>query len=98
MNKKKIIVLGLIVGVFIISIFIQRNKIISLEEKVIQLENEQKENIASEITLENCPFCDGHPILQPVNQSFYIECEGCKLETNYFGSKYELIQYWNNRN
>ena len=98
MNKKKIIVLGLIVVVFIISIFIQRNKIISLEEKVVQLENEQKENIASEIMLENCPFCDGHPILQPVNQRFYIECESCEMRTDYFDSKYELVQYWNNRN
>ena len=98
MNNKKFIVLVLIFGVFIPSIFIQRNKIVSLEEEVIQLENEQKENIASEITLENCSLCEGHPILQPVNQSFYIECKDCKLRTNYFDSKYELIKYWNNRN
>ena len=98
MNNKKFIVLVLIFGVFIPSIFIQRNKIVSLEEEVIQLENEQKENIASEITLENCPLCEGHPILQLVNQSFYIECKDCKLRTNYFDSKYELIKYWNNRN
>lgn len=104
MNKKKILCISifmglvLIIGILIRSIFVQKNQIIQLEDNVIQLENEKKENMASEIVLENCPFCGGKAILQPVNQMFYIECEDCELQTNYFESKYELVQYWNNRN
>lgn len=93
MNNKyinKFILYSIIVFLVMLTM-IQRNKI-------VQLENEKKENIASEITLENCPFCDGEATIKQVNDSYYIKCEDCKLETNYFDSKYELVQYWNNRN
>lgn len=104
MNKKKILCisifmgLALVIGILVSLTFIQKNQIIQLEDNVVQLENEKKENMASEVVLENCPFCRGKAILQPINTSFYIECEDCELHTDYFDSKYELIQYWNNRN
>ena len=88
-KHNKIIIVGFIIGFLLGITIIQRLKIINLESN-------NKEDI--EITLENCPICEGHPILQQVNQSFYIECEDCELRTNYFDSKYELIKYWNNRN
>lgn len=48
--------------------------------------------------LEPCPLCSGNAIVQPVNDSFYIQCEDCKLKTTYFHSKEELVEYWNTRN
>ena len=62
--------------------------------KIIKLENEQK----VEIQLEICPLCDSNNIsINPVNDSFYIKCKKCDLQTDYFASKNNLIEYWNNR-
>ena len=48
-----------------------------------------------------CPIC-GHEVkLNPINDSFYIECDdflggrGCGLTTGYYESKNELIEKWN---
>ena len=48
-----------------------------------------------------CPIC-GHEVkLNPINDSFYIECDdflgesGCGLTTGYYKSKNELIEKWN---
>ena len=48
-----------------------------------------------------CPMC-GHEVkLNPINDSFYIECDdflgesGCGLTTGYYKSKNELIEKWN---
>ena len=93
MNNKhiKISVICFIIGFLLCTSIIQR-------AKIIQLETDNKENIETEFILENCPFCDGIAIIQQVNNSFYIECEECELHTNYYGSKKELVKYWNNRN
>ena len=54
-----------------------------------------------EPSLKPCPIC-GHKVkLNPVNDSFYIECkvymgnDGCGLKTGYYKSKNELIKQWN---
>lgn len=54
-----------------------------------------------EQTLDPCPIC-GHEVkLNPINDSFYIECDdflggrGCGLTTGYYKSKNELIEKWN---
>ena len=54
-----------------------------------------------EQTLDPCPMC-GHEVkLNPINDSFYIECDyflgesGCGLTTGYYKSKNELIEKWN---
>ena len=92
-NKKEVkkfaacIIIGLLIGIVIV----QRTKI-------IQFENDERQNIAEEIALEKCPFCNGKAVIQPVQDSFYIECEKCELHTDFFKSKEKLIRYWNNRN
>lgn len=48
-------------------------------------------------TLLNCPICHSKVELYPVRDSVYIECQGCKLCTDYFDSTEELVNYWNNR-
>ena len=57
-----------------------------------------------EQTLDPCPIC-GHEVkLNPINDSFYIECDnflgedGCGLTTGYYKSKNELIEQWNGMN
>ena len=47
--------------------------------------------------LEDCPLCGHEPELQPVNDSYYIECKFCGLKTKYYGSLQFLVNYWNNR-
>lgn len=42
-----------------------------------------------------CYLCGGTVKIQPVKNSFYIECVSCNLTTGYFKSKSELIKYWN---
>lgn len=57
--------------------------------------------VSDEIELNPCPMCGKDVELQPINDSFYIECEygigndGCGLHTGYYDSKMELISLWN---
>lgn len=63
-----------------------------LEQNIEQLENTIR---YEDVVLDNCPLCDGNAVVKPINDSFYIKCENCDLETNFFDSKSELIKYWN---
>jgi len=54
-----------------------------------------------EVNLLPCPIC-GHEVkLNPINDSFCIECDnflgedGCGLKTGYYDSKNELVEQWN---
>lgn len=55
-----------------------------------------------EQNLSPCPMCGNEVKLNPINDSFYIECDnflgedGCGLQTGYYNSKNELIEQWNN--
>ena len=49
------------------------------------------------VELEECPLCDGTAELNPVNDSYYIECKKCGLQTAYYGSLDMLVNYWNDR-
>lgn len=49
------------------------------------------------IELEECPLCDGNAKLNPINDSYYIECKKCGLQTDYYGSLDMLVNYWNDR-
>ena len=109
-NKKTIIVKLLYVFVLILSCIIgcfigefNRNKIERLKQLNEQLEQENKEleQTLEELKYENeilnpCPKCDNEVILYPVNDSFYIQCETCYLQTTYFSTSKKLIEYWNN--
>ena len=87
---------------------------ISVANENIESLNEELEyykSISSEdykgYELLNCPLCGYEDVnLNPINESFYIECpeghsynndNGCGLTTDYFDNKNELIEYWNTR-
>ena len=66
----------------------------------LQIQLEQCVELEEE-NLIPCPIC-GHEVkLNPINDSFYIECDdflgerGCGLRTGYYESKKELIEKWN---
>lgn len=67
-------------------------------EQCVEVEENLEENLIP------CPMC-GHEVkLNPINDSFYIECDkfsgedGCGLTTGYYKSKKELIEQWNRMN
>lgn len=68
-----------------------------LENKALRAENsELKQSHETETEeLAPCYLCGGNAKIQPVNDSFYIRCEDCGLETDFFKSKSDLIRYWN---
>ena len=93
MNKRQtiIFIVFFIIGYLLGTVIIQRFKIVELKQ------NQESINKNVEVTLEECPFCDGNANIQRVNDSFYIECDDCELHTDYFDSELELINYWNSR-
>lgn len=70
--------------------------------KINQLEHEnsylREIKMEEDIELAHCYLCNGTVKINPVNESFYIECNNCKLRTDFFDSKNELILYWNRTN
>jgi hypothetical protein len=66
----------------------------------LQVQLEQSIEV-EEQSLKPCPICGEEVKLNPVNDSFYIECsnffreDGCGLSTGYYDSKMELIEQWN---
>ena len=78
------------------TVLIENN--IELEDENTILKDENtilKENNIEEYELTSCHLCNGNVKIKPVNESFYIECEECKLRTDFFDSKSDLIKYWN---
>lgn len=52
-----------------------------------------------EIELNDCPMCESDKIIiNPVNNSFYIECNSCHMRTRYYESLINLLEYWNGEN
>lgn len=93
-NKINIIFAMLIIvfGLFLCSII----KIHQLKQENILLKKTYSEIYNEEkIELVPCYLCDGTVKIQPVNDSFYIECEKCELRTDFYKSKIDLITYWN---
>ena len=76
--------------------------IVGLRKRADDLQLDQCVEV-EEQALNPCPIC-GHKVkLNPINDSFYIECEnfgedGCGLTTGYYKSKNELIEQWNGMN
>lgn len=62
---------------------------------VFNLKRENDNLKTNGIKLNECYLCGGNVDLYPVNDSFYIKCEDCDLQTDYFDSKSDLIRYWN---
>lgn len=47
--------------------------------------------------LKGCPFCGGNGKMENENTSWYVECEQCHVESNYYDSKEEAADAWNFR-
>lgn len=103
MNKKLKVEIWQVICAFLISItallvaciFGLRKRADNLQTQLNQYKDE---------SLLPCPIC-GHEVkLNPINDSFYIECEkwmgsgGCGLTTGYYKSKNKLIEQWNGMN
>lgn len=67
----------------------------TIKEQEAQIAELQTKVGTGEVELNPCLLCGGQAKLNPINDSFYIECLGCELQTDYYDSKAELIEYWN---
>lgn len=52
--------------------------------------------------LKPCPFCNGDPNIigytDPTTDGvFYVECQGCNVETAYYSNEYGAKEAWNMR-
>ena len=101
LKNKIICVVWVFVTIFLVVCIVGLRK--RADNLQIQLEQcvEYVEVEVEEQTLDPCPIC-GHEVkLNPINDSFYIECDdflgesGCGLTTGYYKSKNELIEKWN---
>lgn len=75
--------------------------ILQIENQELSRENEQLQqelNVNGNTEIHQCWLCGGIARILPVNDRFYIKCQNCELETDYFNSKIELIRYWNKEN
>lgn len=99
---KKIFIWKIICTVLVFLVMFLIVCIVGLRKRAddLQIQLEQCVEI-EEQTLKPCPMC-GHDVkLNPINDSFYIECDnsigenGCGLKTGYYKSKNELIEQWN---
>lgn len=103
MDKKKVklnirVILTVLIIIIAFCYMITNNILLKNKTKELEKENiELKEEIDVVVDLEECPLCGGTAKLCPVNDSFYIKCENCKLETNFYTSKKYLVDYWNCR-
>lgn len=93
--QKTCAILTFLVVFLIACIFGLRERTDNLQKQLDQCVGIENQN------LKSCPIC-GHEVkLNPINDSFYIECEkwmgndGCGLTTGYYKSKNELIKQWN---
>lgn len=92
------LVMLIIIAFFYTQSHTWENKYDKLEKQYIKLEKEYN-NLCDkyeDYELGECPICGGEAELIPVGSSYYIECSECKLETTYFDSKNEVVEYWNN--
>lgn len=75
-----------------------QNDALQIENDALKSENEvlkSGENSDESIELVPCYLCGSAVKIQPVNEHFYIICTNCGLRTDFFGSRSELIRYWN---
>ena len=89
------------VGLVFLTIFLIAC-ILGLQKRADNLQTQLEQCVeVEEQALDPCPIC-GHEVkLNPIDDSFYIECSnflgesGCGLRTGYYKSKNELIEKWN---
>ena len=101
-NKLKVIIWRVICGCLVFLVVFLITCIFGLRERAdnLQIQLEQCTAVEEE-NLIPCPICGNEVKLNPINDSFYIECDnfsdeyGCGLQTGYYKSKNELIEQWN---
>ena len=93
--KTVCVVLVFVIIFLVVCIIGLRKRADNLQIQLDQCVELEEENLIP------CPMC-GHEVkLNPINDSFYIECDdflgesGCGLTTGYYKSKNELIEKWN---
>ena len=95
-NNKTNIIFAMLIIIFVLYICsVVKIKHLKHENSSLKETCEEYITEIKEIELVPCYLCDGEVKIQPVNDSFYIECENCELRTDFFKSKSELIRYWN---
>ena len=98
----KVSIIGLIILAFIIIVLVRveniSNKFTNTStQQTKSVDSNKNEEVIQIYDLLACPFCNGYAVLLPVNYSFYIRCEDCGLETSFFNSEEEAVDYWNIR-
>ena len=101
-NKlKNKILKAICVGLIFLTIFLIVC-IFGLRKRADNLQTQLEQCVeVEEQALDPCPICGNEVKLNPINDSFYIECDdflgenGCGLTTGYYKSKNELIEKWN---
>ena len=95
-------IVGAICLIFCIGIASEEYRISTLQATIKEQEItiEEQEAVITELKVDEtelnpCSLCGGQAKLNPINDSFYIECLSCELRTDYFESKVDLIKYWN---
>ena len=101
-DKLKVKISQVICGVLIFIIVFLIVCIYGLRTRADDLQVQLDQYIdVEEQNLNPCPMCGNEVKLNPINDSFYIECDnflgedGCGLTTGYYDSKNELIEQWN---
>lgn len=61
------------------------------------------ENDLYKAKLKNCPFCGGQGEVRTTiwgdsdKETYCVVCENCEIETGWFDTKKEAIDFWNRR-
>ena len=88
-NNIKSLIICVMTGIFIGMIIVigkQSKEITTLKDNQIKIE------------LKACPLCGSDEIkIKQINDVYYVRCNDCKLETDYFDTKKHASEYWNNR-
>lgn len=84
----------LILSIFLIKLNVQ-NETLKGDINTLIFEVERLRQAEETQELAPCYLCGGNAKIKPINDSFYIRCEDCDLQTDFFDSKSELVNYWN---
>lgn len=48
-------------------------------------------------SLKRCPFCGSEAVRKIYNNKYYIECEQCFAQSDFFETEKEAAEKWNRR-
>lgn len=85
------LVMFIIITFFYTQSYKWKNKYDKLEKEYNNLCDKYKD-----YELRECPICGGKAEIITIGNLYHIKCSECKLESTYFDSKKEAVEYWNN--